>query len=155
MEYGRISGSWKNKQLYIFIKRVIKVTVVIIRECHCYQLHTELYLTSFSFRIWTDLLSIVSADFYVIVNCWSDIRIHQILEKRQECNETVYLLFIDFKKLVTVVSKSFGYIAEFRYSGVMVTNQNLIDGVKIRLNSANASCHSIQNHCVPVCCLKM
>jgi hypothetical protein len=31
--------------LYLFTKRAIKLTAVIIEAYHCYQLHTELYLT--------------------------------------------------------------------------------------------------------------
>jgi hypothetical protein len=35
--------SGRNLLFYLFIKRVIKVTVVIIEGYHCYQLHTKFY----------------------------------------------------------------------------------------------------------------
>jgi hypothetical protein len=37
-------SSGRNLLLYLFIKRVIKLTVVITEGYHCYQLHTKLYL---------------------------------------------------------------------------------------------------------------
>jgi hypothetical protein len=40
-------NSGRNLLLYLFIRRVIERTVVIIEEYHCYQLHTKSYLTSF------------------------------------------------------------------------------------------------------------
>jgi hypothetical protein len=36
-------SSGRNLLLYLFIRRVIKRTVVIIEEYHCYQLHTKSY----------------------------------------------------------------------------------------------------------------
>jgi hypothetical protein len=33
--------------LYLFTKRVIKLTAVIIEACHCCQLHTKFCLTFF------------------------------------------------------------------------------------------------------------
>jgi hypothetical protein len=38
----------RNLLLYLFIKRVIKLTVVITEECHYYQLHTKFYPVFFS-----------------------------------------------------------------------------------------------------------
>jgi hypothetical protein len=43
-----LSYQWKSLPLYHFTTRVIKVTVVIIVGYHYYQLHTKLYLISFS-----------------------------------------------------------------------------------------------------------
>jgi hypothetical protein len=40
-------NSWRNFLLYQFIGRLTKVTVVIIKVCHCYQLNTKLYPTFF------------------------------------------------------------------------------------------------------------
>jgi hypothetical protein len=40
--------SGKSQLLYLFIKRVIKLTAVIIEVYHCCQLHTKFYLTFFS-----------------------------------------------------------------------------------------------------------
>jgi hypothetical protein len=36
-------SSGRNLLLYLFIKRVIRMTIVIIEEFHCYQLHTKFY----------------------------------------------------------------------------------------------------------------
>lgn len=36
-----------NLMLYLFIKKVIQLTVVVIKEYHQYKLHTELYPTFF------------------------------------------------------------------------------------------------------------
>jgi hypothetical protein len=33
--------------LYLFTKRVIKLTAIIIKAYHCWQLHTKLYLKFF------------------------------------------------------------------------------------------------------------
>jgi hypothetical protein len=52
-------------------------------------------------------------------------------EKNWEYNETVHQLFIDFK---------------FKYLGMTVANQNLIEEkIKRRLNSGNICYHSVQN----------
>jgi len=40
-------NSGRNLLLYQLIGRMIKVTVVIIKVCHCYQLNTKLYPTFF------------------------------------------------------------------------------------------------------------
>jgi hypothetical protein len=48
----------------------------------------------------------------------------------------------DIKK----VNRSFENVAQFKYLGMTVTNQNLIqEEIKTRLNSDNACYHSIQN----------
>jgi hypothetical protein len=36
-------SSEMNLLLCIFLQRVIKLVVLIVKECHCYQLHTEFY----------------------------------------------------------------------------------------------------------------
>jgi hypothetical protein len=36
-------SSWTGWKEYLFTRRVIKLTVVIIVGCHCYQLHTKFY----------------------------------------------------------------------------------------------------------------
>jgi hypothetical protein len=41
------SEQWKESIIVPFIRRVIKWTVVIIKEYHCYQLHTKSYPTFF------------------------------------------------------------------------------------------------------------
>jgi hypothetical protein len=47
-------------------------------------------------------------------------------------------------------------VAQFRYFGTTVINQNLIqEEIKKRQNSDNASYHSVQNLFLLVCCLKL
>jgi hypothetical protein len=40
-------SSERNQLSYLFIRKVIKLTTVIIEEYHCYQLHTKCYPTFF------------------------------------------------------------------------------------------------------------
>jgi hypothetical protein len=58
-------GNGRNLLLYVFVRRVIKLTAVIIEEYHCYQLHTKVCLNIFLSRL-TKLLGIISVDFSVI-----------------------------------------------------------------------------------------
>jgi hypothetical protein len=47
---------------------------------------------------------------------------------------------------IRIANRSFGNVAQFKYLGMTVTNQNLIqEEIKRRLNSANACYHSVQN----------
>jgi len=36
-------SSWRSLLLYLFIERVIELTVVIVEECHCFQLNAKFY----------------------------------------------------------------------------------------------------------------
>jgi hypothetical protein len=47
---------------------------------------------------------------------------------------------------IKISNRSFESVAQFRYLGMTVTNQNLIqEEIKWRLNSVNACYHSVQN----------
>jgi hypothetical protein len=47
--YGKeeLPEQWKESLLCLFTRRTIKLIAVIIKEYHCYQLHTKFYLTLF------------------------------------------------------------------------------------------------------------
>jgi ribosomal protein S2 len=47
---------------------------------------------------------------------------------------------------IKITNRCFEYVAQFRYLGTTITNQNLIqDTIKRRLNSGNACYHSVQD----------
>jgi hypothetical protein len=47
---------------------------------------------------------------------------------------------------IRIASRSFENLEQFKYLGMAVTNQNLIqEKIKRRLNSSNACRHSVQN----------
>jgi hypothetical protein len=47
---------------------------------------------------------------------------------------------------IKIANKSFENVAQFRYSGTTMVNQNaILEEIKRRLNSENACCHSVQN----------
>jgi hypothetical protein len=56
---------------------------------------------------------------------------------------------------IKIADRSYENVAQFKYLGMTVTKQNLIqEEVKRRLNLGNACYHSVQNICFLVCCLK-
>jgi UDP-galactopyranose mutase len=59
----------------------------------------------------------------------------------------IFLTFHEIKvQNIKIVNESFGNIAQFKYFGTTLTNQNDIhDEVKSRLNSGNACYYSVQN----------
>jgi hypothetical protein len=57
---------------------------------------------------------------------------------------------------IKIAKTSFENMAQFKYLGMTVRNQNSItEEIKKRLNSGNACYHSVQKFCLLVCCLKM
>jgi hypothetical protein len=53
---------------------------------------------------------------------------------------------------INIAKRLFGNVAQFKYFGTTVRNQNLIqEEIKRKLNSGDACCHSVQN--LPSSCL--
>jgi hypothetical protein len=56
---------------------------------------------------------------------------------------------------IKIADTSLENVAQFKYFGMTVTDQNLIqEEIKRRLNLGNACYHSAQNLCLLICCLK-
>jgi hypothetical protein len=57
---------------------------------------------------------------------------------------------------IKIGNRSFENVSQFKYLGMTVTNQNLIqEEIKWRLNSGNACYRSVQKFCPLACCQKM
>jgi hypothetical protein len=71
-------------------------------------------------------------------------------QKRSFKWELYTLIRSIFNIFITIIN-----LAQFRYLGMTITNQNLIqEDIKRRLNFGNACYHSVQKLCLLVCCLK-
>jgi hypothetical protein len=56
---------------------------------------------------------------------------------------------------IKIANRSFENVTQFKYLGMTVTNQNLIqEEIKRRLNSCNACYQQSKSFCLLVCCLK-
>jgi ribosomal protein S2 len=71
---------------------------------------------------------------------------HMIMSRHQNAGQNY-----DIK----IANRCFENVAQFRYLGTTVTNQNLIqEEIKRRLNPGNAFYRSLQNFSLLFCCLK-
>jgi hypothetical protein len=57
---------------------------------------------------------------------------------------------------IKIAYRLFENVSQFKYLGMTVTNQNLIqEEIKRRLNSGNACYNSVQTFCLLICCPKI
>jgi sorting nexin-29 len=94
--------SGRSPLLHHFTRRAIKLTAVIIKAYHCYQLHIKFYSNMLLSRLSPYVDEIIGNNqcgFQCNRSTTDQIFCTgQMLEKKWEYNETVYQLFIDFKK---------------------------------------------------------
>jgi sorting nexin-29 len=93
---------WKDMLLYQFTERMIQLNVLIIMGYYYYQLHTKILLSVLVSRL-SPYIDEIIEEHHCVFQCnrlaTSQIFcVQQMLEMKGECNETVYQLFIDFKK---------------------------------------------------------
>jgi hypothetical protein len=92
--------------LYQFMKRVIRLTVIIIKESPSYQLPTKFYRT---FRLTLYVNEVIGdheCGFCRNRSTTDQIfYIRQILEKKWDYNRMVHQLYIDFKKAYNSVKR--------------------------------------------------
>jgi hypothetical protein len=105
--YGRIFGFLDQSRYFFFqvapqlysrgVDPVIILIVVILVECHCYQLLTKCYPVSSSHGKSMHRRS------YIRINYWSDVLHLSDKERKCEYNETLQQLFIDLKEALSMI----------------------------------------------------
>jgi hypothetical protein len=81
--------------------------------------------------------------------------VEEVVQMQQfEARKYIYLLVILLND-IKIGSRCFENVAQFKYLGTTVTNQNFIQKeIKRSLNSGNVCYHSVQKFCLLVCSLK-
>jgi hypothetical protein len=91
----------RNRSFYLFIRLLLKQTVVIIETYHLCQLHTKFYPTSCclsKLHIQRKLLGTISVDFDVTRQLLITYSAFDKHLRKWEYNEAEHQLFIDFRK---------------------------------------------------------
>jgi hypothetical protein len=106
-------SSGRNLLLYQFIKRAIRLIVIIVEESPSYQLPTKFYLTFLLARLTPYVNEIIGdhhCGFFHNRSTMDQIfYIWQILEKKWEYNGMEHQLFIDFKKAFDSIKREVLY----------------------------------------------
>jgi hypothetical protein len=113
--------------LYQYVKRLIKLAVIIIMQYYCYELHTKYVLSII--LLWKLSPHVNEINLYYQCGVRHNrssteqiICIRKILEIKWEYNETVHQLFIDFKKAYYSVRRELLYNI-YRVWGTHETSQ--------------------------------
>jgi hypothetical protein len=108
--FGIRNGCGRNLLLYLFIKRVLELSVVVTEGCHSYELDTQVYPYFLSRLIlYVDDIGIISGGFDVIdqepVRCRHSMDTGGGGGEPLEHSGAVRQLFIDFKNAFDSVEK--------------------------------------------------
>jgi hypothetical protein len=102
-------SSGRNLLFYLFIRRVVKQSVVIIKECLCYQLCNKLLYNILLLKLTTYVDRIIGVHLFGFLHnhLTADhiFCIHQILKKKWQYEGTLHQLFIFLKKAYYLVKK--------------------------------------------------